>query len=295
MDREKFIIHVFCVVDNFFVKLTESKKIRKSGPPPKLSDVEVITMQVVGEFLGMDGDKNIWEYFKTNWVHLFPQIGDRTAFVKQVGNLWYWVIRLQESVAAELGAVSDEIHITDGFPVPVCGFKRAYSSKVFRGYAAYGHCAAKDQTYYGIKGHLVINSLGVVSHFAFAPANIDERDVLPENVDGISGRLLGDKGLIRPILSEDLAQRGIKLEHPLRANMKENRSEEYLKSMKDKRRLVETVIGQLSERFNIEKMRARNEWRAGIRFMRKILSHTIGMLINQSLERPLLKLDGIVA
>lgn len=294
MDREEFIIRVYCFVDHFFQKITNSKPIRKRGPSPALSDVEVITMQIVGEFLGMDGDKPIWEYFRANWSQLFPKIGDRTTFVKQVGNLHYWLQRLHQACAAELGAKWDNIHITDGFPVPVCNFKRAHFSSAFRGEAAYGFCASKGEIYYGFKGHLVINSLGVISHFVFAPANIDERDVLLENIDGISGRLLGDKGLIRPDLTEHLSQRGIKLEHALRANMREDRSEAYLKRLKDQRRLIETVIAQLTERLNIEKMRARKTWRAGIRFIRKILAHTVGMLINKSTGRPLLKLEALV-
>jgi hypothetical protein len=294
MSREDFIIHVFCLVDLFLIKVTESKPIRGRGPSPLLTDAETITMQVVGEFLGIDGDKAIWEYFKANWSHFFPKLGDRTTFVKQAGNLWYWVQRLHQACSTELGALSDSIHITDGFPVPVCNFKRAHFSKIFKGEAAYGYCAAKGQTYYGFKGHIVINSLGVISHFTFAPSNIDERDVLPENIDGIRGQILGDKGLIRPTLSEYLAQRDIQLEHPLRANMQEQRSEAYLKSMQDKRRLVETVIAQLSERFNIEKMRARKAWRAGLRFTRKILAHTIGMLLNKAMGRPLLTFEALV-
>jgi hypothetical protein len=251
-------------------------------------------MQIVGEFVGIDGDKNIWEYFKLNWNHYFPDIGDRAAFVRQAGNLWYWVQRLQSSIASELGAKSDNIHITDGFPVPVCSFKRAHFSNVFKGEAAYGHCAAKGETYYGFKGHLIINSCGVISNFTFAAANIDERDILPENAEGFVGKLLGDKGLIRPELTNYLQKQGIELEHPLRANMKETRTPTYLKLMKDQRRIVETVIGQLSERFNIEKVRARNTWRLGIRFMRKILAHTIGIFLNKELGRPLLQLEGLV-
>ncbi len=87
-------------------------------------------MQIVGEFLGMDGDKNIWEYFSQNWSHFFPGIRDRTTFVKQAGNLLYWVQRLQEKFAGELGAKSDVLHTTDGFPIPVAHFKRAHFSKV---------------------------------------------------------------------------------------------------------------------------------------------------------------------
>jgi hypothetical protein len=34
--------------------------IRSRGPAPKLSDAEVLTIEVVGEFLGIDTDKGIY-------------------------------------------------------------------------------------------------------------------------------------------------------------------------------------------------------------------------------------------
>ena len=71
MDREEFIIEVYCLVDDFFRDLTKSKRLRQRGPDPALTDVEIITMQIVGEFLVMDGDKNIWEYFKLEPVFIF--------------------------------------------------------------------------------------------------------------------------------------------------------------------------------------------------------------------------------
>lgn len=76
--------------------------------------------------------------------------------------------------------------------------------------------------------------------------------------------------------------------------MQEYRSEIYMNQMKDYRRLIETVIAQLSERFNIEKMRARRTWRVGLRFMRKILAHTMGMLTNKNLGRDPLKFEALV-
>lgn len=294
MDREEFIIQVYCLVDNFFRSLTDSKRLRARGPKPALDDAEVIAMQIVGEFFGIDGDKGIWEYFSRNWFHFFPTIGDRSAFVRQVGNLWYWTERLQKELASQLDAFSDEIHITDGFPVPICHFRRAHFSKIFKGEATYGYCAAKSETYYGFKGHLVINSFGVITSFCFSAANVDERDVVFENAEGLHGCLLGDKGLMRPLLAEELEQFGLKLQHPVRSNMPEIRSEAYLTAMKNQRRLVETVIGQLTERFNIEKVRARNSWRIGVRFSRKILAHTIGIFLNRGLGRQPLHFDGLV-
>ena len=205
------------------------------------------------------------------------------------------IISLQVFRQFDLVNLWDNPDVTDGFPIPVCSFKRAHFSRSFKGDADYGFCAAKGMTYYGFKGHLVISSQGIVSNFCFAAANIDERDVLPENVDGLQGMILGDKGLIRPELQEELLKNGLKLEYPLRSNMKETRSLRYLKAMKDQRRLVETTISQLSERLNIEKVRGRkNLQRLGNRFMRKILAHTIGVYMNRQLGRPLLQLEGLV-
>jgi hypothetical protein len=33
---------------------------------PKLSDAEVITMEIVGEFMVKDQDKGIWRYFRNH-------------------------------------------------------------------------------------------------------------------------------------------------------------------------------------------------------------------------------------
>jgi len=295
MNREDFITQVYCIVDDFFQQITAKKPIRKRGPAPALDDSEVIAMLIAGEFFGMDGDKNIWAYFKNNWSHLFTKIGDRSAFARQASNLWYWLQRLQKAIVKFLHADDDKLYITDGFPMPVTNFSRAHFSKVHKGDASFGYCASKKMTYYGFKGHLVTNSEGIVCRYTFAAANVDERDILPENSVGLSGFIFGDKGLIRPELTEDLAKHGIKLEHPLRSNMKESRPKVYLKAMLKKRRLIETVIGQLADRFNIEKVRARRQISLIARFSRKILAHTVGILMNKMAGKPSLQFENLVA
>ncbi|MBK8454104.1 MAG: hypothetical protein IPL34_12460 [Thiofilum sp.] len=63
--------------------------------------------------------------------------------------------------------------------------------------------------------------------------------------------------------------------------------------MKD-RRLVETVIGQLTEQFAIQTLQARDCWHLTVRITRKILSHTMVVFLNQALGRPPLQLAGLV-
>ena len=62
MLREEFIIEVFCLISDWFKNYP--CQLRRRGPKPHLGDDEVLTLEVVGEFLGMDQDKAIHRYFK---------------------------------------------------------------------------------------------------------------------------------------------------------------------------------------------------------------------------------------
>ncbi len=76
------------------------------------------------------------------------------------------------SIAYQLEAFSDLLHIADGFPMPVCHFKRAHGSRVYAGEADYGYCASKGETYYEFKGNMMINSEGVITQITAAAAHI---------------------------------------------------------------------------------------------------------------------------
>lgn len=293
MPLEDFIIYVYCCVADIYPQVVDAP-LRRRGFKPKLTDSEVIAMEIIGEFLGKDQDKGIWQYFRDHWHPCFPHLGSRANFAKHCANLWAIKQRILDHLSTKLNSYSDTIHFADGFPMPVCRITRAANSECFKGEADYGYCAAKDEFYYGFEGHIIINFAGVISGYTFAPANSDERDVLQDMTQGLSGLLIGDKGYIRPSLQEDLAAQGIDLQTPLRKNMTETRPASFVQQLLSARRLVETVIGQLTDRFNIEKVRARDLWHLTNRFVRKLLAHTMAVFLNDSLHREPLQFDGLV-
>jgi hypothetical protein len=243
MSLEDFIITVYCLVDEFLKNLTE-REIWQRGFDPNLTDSEMITMEIVAEFKGIDTDKGAWEYFRSHWRKWFPQLGSRANFAKQAANLWHLKQRLQRELAKQLGAFSDSLHLADGFPIPICQFKRVHFSRIFKGEAAYGYCASKDEKYYGFKGNLLVNSGGVITDMTVTPANIDERHSLWDLVNEIQGTVIADKGLIGADYQAELRHwTGIDLQTAVRSNMKETRSEKFLRWLVSTRRLVETVIG----------------------------------------------------
>lgn len=87
MPLEDFIIMVFCWVEEHLNSLLGNHRLRQRGFAPKLADSEVITMEVVGAFLGVDTDVGIWKYLGRHWRLWFPELGSRTTFAQQAANL----------------------------------------------------------------------------------------------------------------------------------------------------------------------------------------------------------------
>ena len=125
------------------------------------------------------------------------------------------------------------------------------------------------------------------------PADVDERDVVPELVGSLQGLLLGDKGDIRPTLSEDLAAQQLALLTPLRRNMKDYHPQ-WNRTVSRHRQLVETVIGHLCHWFDIEHIRARDRWHLTSRVARKLLAHTVMSYLNHLKGRPYLKFEDLL-
>jgi hypothetical protein len=296
---EDFTLAVYCLVDDLLSELvrihTNGLGLRPGRMAPHLSDSEVITMMVVGEFLSLDSDKAIWKHFRRHGRHLFPRIGDRSRFIRQGANLWWFVGALHRVIAKRLGALDDEVHIIDGFPMELANINRAARTRSFRGEAARGYCAAKKHHYFGFRGHLVISFDGVVTACAVTAANVDERQATWDVIDNLAGQLLGDKGYIGQFFASLLKEQGIVLLTPVRKNMTQPTTTPWTWTMGRIRRRIETVIGQLVERFHIGKVRARDRWHLTLRVNRKILSHTIARYLMRQMGIDSMELEELVA
>ena len=292
---EEFIIAVYCCVVDELEMLTQAQPLRSRGFEPGLTDAEVLTMEIVGEYQNYDSDKGIWSYFRRHWQRWFPKLSSRSTFVRQAANLWQYKHRLQQRLAAALGAFEEDVHLIDGLPMRLCCLTHARRCQSFQGVAAFGYCAAKDEKFYGFRGHLNVSLNGVITGFTVTPANRDEREALWEIIPQTQGLLIGDKGYISQSLQAELEQVNVDLQTPLRSNMEETRPKAVVRQLQTVRRLIETVNAQLSERFQFERIRARDLWHLTSRVNRKILAHTLCCWLNRQLNRPLLQFDDLVA
>lgn len=292
-DIEEFIIAVYLSVAEHLETLLAQHPPRSRGFAPSLSDSEVVTLEIVGEFLGYHSDRDIWRYFRRHWPSWFPQLPCRTTFARQAANLWRYKQLLHQRLLETLDAHNSPLYRIDGFPMPVCGFKRAPQARLFQGIADFGSSATKLGTFYGFRGHLLVNQQGIVLGLSITAANVDERDAVAELVIGLDGLLLGDKGYIRTELSEQLAAQNLTLLTPKRRNMK-GYSHKVNRTVSRCRQMVETVIGHLCHWFDIETVMARDLWHLTSRLARKVLAHTLMVFLNRLNGRPALHFADII-
>lgn len=283
MDLESFIITVFCVIDDFLGAWRH--KLRQRGPAPTLADSEVLTIEVVGEFLGIDTDQDLYGYFRRHYGDLFPGLRrvHRTTFVRQAANLWVVKSALWQhlSAATRQDAV---LVILDSLPVPICHFARAHRCRGFAGLAAFGHDALAHQTYYGLRLHLRVTWPGVITAATLAPANAADLAVAPELLVDHTGWVLGDGAYWSPTVREDLATQGLALLAPPRGQAA--KAQGWPRWLVQTRRRVETVLSQLTERYHAKRVRARDAWHLTARWLRKLVSHTMAVLLCQRASLP---------
>jgi Transposase DDE domain len=284
VDLNTFIIAVFCLIDD----LIEERTLRARGPLPKLSDAEVLTIEVVGEFLGIDTDEGIFRYFRRHYGEWFPTLGEvhRTTFARQAANLWKIKEDLWQGLLA-LAPHDPTFAICDSMPLPACLFARAYRCRRFRGEAAFGKDTLIKQTFYGFRVHFRLCWPGVITRFLVAPANVHELAVVPELVESSSGIIVGDRNYHSPKIEEQLACTGVELLAPY-SSKKRDPTPQRSAFLSRLRYRIDTVFSQLTERYSIKRVWAKDFWHLASRLLRKVLSHTVAYLFNHQLgNRPL--------
>jgi hypothetical protein len=295
MDRDDFIIAVFLVVCEHYKVIQKQYRLRCGGFAPSLTDEEVITMEICGEYFKLSCDKDIFAYFRTHYAHFFPKLTDRSLFVRQAANLWQVKAGIQKRLVYVSGQCNDPVQVIDTLPLPICVLTRARRDRCFKLEADFGYCAAKDMHYYGFKLGLRISRLGMITHYPLLAARPHDIQSLDTLLEGFEGMVPADKGFIDSYRQALLSERhGIIVVTPVRKNMQSDLPRPLLKFCRRIRKFVDTVGSHLTERFGIDQIRVHDLWHFQHRLIRKILAHTVCVFLNLMFGRPPLDLDGLV-
>jgi len=296
MDRQDFIITVYLLVCEHYQAIRARLPLRRGGFAPALTDEEVITIEICGEYFKLGTDEDLFAHFRAHYQNWFPQLRDRTLFVRQAANLWQVTALLQQRLTQVSGQAADPVQVIDTLPLPVCTYTRAPRDRCFKPAADYGYCAAKDLHYYGFKLGLRVARSGMIIHYPLLPARPHDVQLTDELLTAFAGVAPADKGFIDAVRQALLAERhGVTLVTPPRKRMQAAFAPAVLKVCARWRKRVETVGSHLTDRFGVARIRVRDLWHYQHRLIRKILAHTVGVFLNLQLGRKPLDLDGLVS
>jgi hypothetical protein len=283
MDLDTLIVTVLCLIDDALATTLDDKPLRRRGPHPLLADAEALTMETVGEYLGMDQDKAIFTYFRRHYSHFFAALLrlHRTTFARQAANLWRVKEGLWQHLLKSL-EVDQAVSLVDSFPVPICRFARATRCRRLRQVSAHGYDGMAHQTFFCLRAHLWVCWPGVIVGLHLSAANVHELPVAERLLARATGWALGDRNYWSPALAQKLSARGLRLLAPYRSAKREK--QRWPLFLVRKRRRIETVIGQLVERFHAKRVWARDRWRFFSRWLRKVLAHTLFVQLCQQHE-----------
>jgi len=271
MNIERFIIEIYCCIEE---KL-RGIKLRSRGFAPKLTDAELITMEIVGHLTHQNCTEWIYNYFKTHWQDWFPKLGSRANFMKQSYNLSL----VKQRLITDIFATNSILHIIDGLPLPICKYARSNRCRSMQDMASYGYCAAKDEHYYGLKSHIMIDTKNLITFVTLTSASTDEREVLHNLCGTVSGHVLGDKGYISQEKQAILKKNNIEIHTLKRQNMQDNRSRNSRKFISKTRKLIETTFSILTETFDIAHTKARSVHSYASKIASKILAYNFKILL----------------
>lgn len=292
MTPQEFLLVVFCLIDDQ-LKALALGRLRQRGFAPKLSDSEVITIEIVGEFWGLDADRDLFRHFRQYHTAEFPALAHitRTTFVRQAANLWR-VKHLIQSRLAQWLSGDDPRWLVDSLPIDACQFARATFCSRFAGTADYGYDHLRKRTYYGFRLHLRTSREGVIESFLVTSARVSDAAATPalEPPPGSFG--IGDRAYYNPEMRRLLEAGGVTLHAPYYQKSRDPDPEESSR-LASVRYRIETVNGQLAVRYHMKQTWARDTWHLLHRIIRKILSHTVMIYLDVQEINPPLSFDRL--
>jgi hypothetical protein len=286
-DFDDFCLYMYVVVDDIWKNIAPYCK--RPGPEPVCSDSELITMALVGECRGWDMETDMLSHWQAH-PDLFPITPSQSRFNRRRRKLHQAINQIRKAVLKVLDLAQDKHCVIDSLPIPVVQFHLVPSSTGdWLAYGArFGKVPSKKQTILGYKLHLLVTCNGLILDFELAPANATDLavglDILHDYTDLT---VLGDKAYIsKPAAEALLTENRLQLLTLTRSNQKQQLPDQLQCLLNRIRQIIETVNGQLTEQFNVEKNHAHTFLGLCTRLYTKLTAHTLCIYINRLIGQP---------
>lgn len=227
-------------------KISKDQLLPYQRRKPKLSDLELISLSLTAEFLGIDNENDLFRKLpKSISVKI-----ERSVYNKRRRKLTGHLDKIRLKLVSHFNEF-ETYFVVDSMPLEVCKLSRSTRSKICKEieYALpdKGYCAAQSSNYYGYKLHAVCSINGVFQSIDLSPTSVHDINYLKDIKMQISDcTLIGDRGYLSAKIQLNLFETcNIKLNTPMRNNQKNYKKQPYI--FRKKRKRIETLFSQLCD------------------------------------------------
>lgn len=237
---------LFCHVDDFCLGFESwyRKKLLTAGTVKRnrsshLKLSEVLTILLAYHQSGMSCFKYFYFDLMNHHRHLFVNLISYSRFISLVKRAFEPLLCMLKSLQGEI----TEYLFIDATPMAVCHNLRINRHRTFEGLAMRG----KTSTgwFFGFKLHMLFNTKGELVRLSITPGNVDDRTPVPDMLQGIMAKLIGDKGYLSQSLFEQLLANGVTLITKIKKRMKNRLMDTRDKIMLGKRNFIETIFSSI--------------------------------------------------
>lgn len=171
---DTFLVAVYTVVDTLYQAQIAPHKPARRGHHPELTDSEVLTLMLLGQWLG-NSQRALLRHAATYWTPYFPRLLSQSAFNRRSRDLGGACAQLMQLLAEELEASRSPYQIIDTTPVPLARLCRGKHHRLFAEDAAIGRGGSDKHFYYGCALLLAVAADGPVTGFVVGPASTEGR------------------------------------------------------------------------------------------------------------------------
>ena len=242
---------------------------------PKLSDIELVAIDLTAQYMSIDSEHQLFRMLKTiNFKNLI----DRTVYNRRKRGLVNYIEQISVTLSERFNEFEDYF-IIDSMPLEACKLSRSSRSKIckesFHSSPDKGFCASQRMYFYGYKLHGVCSVQGVFKSIDISKASVHDIHYLKNLKSQLSDCvLIGDKGYLNQEQQLDLfTHANIKLEVPMRKNQNNYKKQPYI--FRKTRKRIETLFSQLCDQFMIRRNYAKTFQGFKTRILSKVTALTI--------------------
>jgi DDE family transposase len=275
-DLEALVVAAYVFADEYRVPA-------RCGRPPLVSDAELVALAVAQAAIGISSDRQFLGLVERVLPGWFPHLPDQSQYNRRLRTLVELISSVQQQLARWLDR--GDVRLADGTQLAVASYPGCQQRSHFAGFARYGYSKSHHRFLWGVRLVMITDGAGVPLGYTIVPANEKEYEPLADLLTGTPAEIvIADKGLWGRAYRDRLDADGVTLLTPDRTRTAANIDRE--RALASFRLVIESVFANLKGQMRLERHLAKTPAGLALRIAQRILTLTLGILLNTLAGRP---------